>query len=850
MLAAALIALPIVGSGQAFASAGCSALSGYFDSSNYGYHGSSSGTGFDAGDTITVTYSHGNSGSTYTISQAGSSVYGPSSTSHTYVVPSTTSDTISISVNNTGYFYVSWSCAPGTPPSKTATTTTVSGSPNASTYGQNVTITAHVTGTGGPTGTVAFTIDGVNAGSSSLSSGYASISTSTLSVGNHSVVADYNGDSSNQTSSGNYTQTVNQASQTITFPALSDTAFTSTPPTPAATASSGLAVTYSSGTTGVCTVTSGGTISFVSAGICTIRADQAGNTNYAAASQVSQSFNVTPGVNTITFGTLPDRALGSGSFTVSATASSGLTVTFASATSSICSVSGTTVNLLAVGLCTITASQSGNANYQAATSVNQSFNITKAVATVSLSASSTNTLFGFPVTLTATVTGTSPTGSVAFLDGGTTIATVPLSGGMAAFTTKSLTTGAHSLTAHYSGDASNLPADSSSVSVAVSSRPDPSQDPDVIGLLNAQVSSLQRFGQTQIDNVESRLEQLHDDDVDNGGLVSFGVAFNNPGPASTGASAFPSSSPSADSLAYAPEGVQGRQMAGRTAAEAFDEVHPAMPFHVWVGGSVNLGKFDQTGGYDDRFTTSGVTVGVDRKIRSSLTIGLALGYATDETRIGTDGTKSRAREASVSAYASYRVLPALFLDMMGGYGHASLDSVRYSSPGKVYLQGSRGAKQLFGSVALTYEKKLARLRLAPYGRLDIIHSVLDAYSETGSPFWALSYQQMTTTALSGAIGFRATYVIPVAWGRLAVTGRVEDRARLQGSYNQPLSYADLVGGTVYDAFGQGLSSNQATFGIGLDGSVDGVRFGAEYQLSAGSLGDVVHTFRGGIRVPF
>ena len=66
-------------------------------------------------------------------------------------------------------------------------------------------------------------------------------------------------------------------------------------------------------------------------------------------------------------------------FSLNATASSGLTVTYASTTPTACSLSGSTVIPLAAGTCTITASQAGNANYAAATPVTQSFTINPAV---------------------------------------------------------------------------------------------------------------------------------------------------------------------------------------------------------------------------------------------------------------------------------------------------------------------------------------------------------------------------------------------------------------------------------------------------------------------------------------
>jgi len=82
-----------------------------------------------------------------------------------------------------------------------------------------------------------------------------------------------------------------KGAQTITFNDPGAQNFGTTP-TLTATASSTLPVTFTSSTTSVCTVTSGGALTFVTAGTCTINADQAGNGSYLAATQVSQSFAV------------------------------------------------------------------------------------------------------------------------------------------------------------------------------------------------------------------------------------------------------------------------------------------------------------------------------------------------------------------------------------------------------------------------------------------------------------------------------------------------------------------------------------------------------------------------------
>ena len=97
---------------------------------------------------------------------------------------------------------------------------------------------------------------------------------------------------------------------------------------------------------------------------------------------------IIPQSQTISFGAIAAQSSGT-TLALTATASSGLAVSYASSTTSVCTVSGSTVSLLAAGTCTVVASQAGNAAYTAAASVTQSFTVTAGPSfTLSLSAPS------------------------------------------------------------------------------------------------------------------------------------------------------------------------------------------------------------------------------------------------------------------------------------------------------------------------------------------------------------------------------------------------------------------------------------------------------------------------------
>jgi hypothetical protein len=206
------------------------------------------------------------------------------------------------------------------------------------------------------------------------------------------------------------------------------------PLTLAATATSGLTVSFTTTTTSVCTV-SGTTATFLTTGTCSITASQAGNATYAGATSVTQSFTVNAALTsqTIDFTSTASQTVGT-PLSLVATATSGLTVSFASSTTSVCTVSGTTATFLTAGTCSITASQAGNATYAAAAPVTQSFTVNAAgltAQTITFANPGTQTVgtqlalvaaasSGLPVSFTSTTT------SVCAVSG--TTATFPTAG--------------------------------------------------------------------------------------------------------------------------------------------------------------------------------------------------------------------------------------------------------------------------------------------------------------------------------------------------------------------------------------------------------------------------------------
>ena len=135
--------------------------------------------------------------------------------------------------------------------------------------------------------------------------------------------------------------------------------------------------------------------------------DATQTTAQTATANLSIAVNAALTAQTITFANPGSQTVGT-PLTLSATANSGLTVSFASTTTSVCKVNSKTSTFIAAGACSITASQAGNATYAAATPVSQSFTVNAAASkpTVgSFTASPASVASGSSSTLSWATTG-------------------------------------------------------------------------------------------------------------------------------------------------------------------------------------------------------------------------------------------------------------------------------------------------------------------------------------------------------------------------------------------------------------------------------------------------------------
>ena len=405
------------------------------------------------------------------------------------------------------------------------------------------------------------------------------------------------------------------------------------------------------------------------------------------------------------------------------------------------------------------------------------------------------------------------------------------------------------------------------IQVSVSPRKDPSTDPDVSGLINAQIQAAQRFATTQISNYHQRLEALHGT-----GHAPSGNGITVALPSARGdaqARCQDVFGIAAHEACLRGDSTVGRPLArgkritdakGTKDGTAADDAGPDLPgadagpgnadapnLAFWSAGTLDFGFANagtQRSGF--RFTTGGITAGADYRVSDKFSVGAGFGYGRDSTDIGSAGTKSTGDAYSVALYGSFRPQPTLFIDGVAGFGTLSFDSRRWVTDASDFATGKRNGKQVFASVSAGYEHRDNVWLISPYGRLSVSESTLDQFSETGAGTNALTYFQQTVTTLSGTLGLRTEYAQKTRWGTFLPYARVEYQHDFNGQSNAGLAYADMAAfGPAYTVSGSPYGRDRMQVGLGTKFRTGPLTFGLDYSVMVGMGG-----LQQGVRLTF
>ncbi|WP_267096395.1 putative Ig domain-containing protein [Xanthomonas sacchari] len=364
----------------------------------------------------------------------------------------------------------------------------------------------------------------------------------------------------------------------------------------------------------------------------------------------------------------------------------------------------------------------------------------------------------------------------------------------------------------------------------IAPRPDPTQDAQVRGLIDAQAESARRFAKAQIDNFQRRLEATHRGarGFDNG--VSFQASSQCRQRDRT-----LQNDRNLDAQACDPANRDLRDGAmdggADTASAAPRDATAAGDLGLWVGGAIRSGSLDrqsQRAGVD--FQTDGLSLGADYRVSSSFALGAGVGFGRDDSDVGRDGSRSKSTAYTLALYASYHPGQTLFFDTLVGYQLLSYDLRRYVTDNGALAEGDRSGHQWIASLSAGADLQRGDWQITPYARVDAARATLDAYSEAAMAPYALRYEDMDVATTTGNLGLRLEWRRQMTWGRLTPQFRLEYQHDFQGRGDATLGYADIVGGTLYRTGQSVYDRNRLMLGVGVVFSTDqGLSTRVEYR---------------------
>lgn len=395
------------------------------------------------------------------------------------------------------------------------------------------------------------------------------------------------------------------------------------------------------------------------------------------------------------------------------------------------------------------------------------------------------------------------------------------------------------------------------VTVTVTARPDPTLDPTVQAISDAEAEATRDLARVQISNFTRRTEALHHGDGASGSPLGIQLVSRNPSTYPGGRFASPGNDPrtlvglpdngystgdpstairrlaatgsmfgtgggfgmardpsSQDEAQRSPAQKADRYSAANS--DAGDGTRHTGSIAIWSGGAVEIGTRDRETGRDKiTISSAGLSAGADVKLSDNAIVGIGGGYGAEVNKIGgTGGSEVQSDSAVVAAYGSVRPFGATFIDAVIGYGSLGYTSQRAVAINNSVARGQRSGTMWFGSVSAGIDRLEGAFQWSAYGRLEWLDARLGTYSETGAGIYNLRFLDRSLTSISsvlgGKLGFVQKFDVVTVLPRL----RVEWRHEFQNASQQLLDYADISNPAYYALDAIGYRRDQIDLGVG------------------------------------
>jgi outer membrane autotransporter protein len=341
-------------------------------------------------------------------------------------------------------------------------------------------------------------------------------------------------------------------------------------------------------------------------------------------------------------------------------------------------------------------------------------------------------------------------------------------------------------------------------------RADPTADASVAGKQAGEAEALKRLSAAQVRNVLARLEGDIDCRPEWQQQIELHTAWRDARP-------------------------EGLQVEGAPAVASRPGCTSGLS--GWAAGAVDYGRVPgASGAAGSRFSSPGLSAGLDLAPWRGVRSGIALGHGQDRSEINGELGRIDSRSESVTAYGSWQAPYGVRVNAALGQSRTMLERQRGADA--QVLQSQRRVTQRFGALTGSTRVDVGSWKLAPRVGVEHMAAALEAHAESDASPLALGYDsaRLAGSDVRGGLALSRQWR-PKLW-TVEPELSVDWHRRLQGGMTQGLRYADDPLGTGYTLASSEPSTEFAQLGVGVRMNHPlgwSVTLGARSQLDAGAL---------------
>ena len=309
------------------------------------------------------------------------------------------------------------------------------------------------------------------------------------------------------------------------------------------------------------------------------------------------------------------------------------------------------------------------------------------------------------------------------------------------------------------------------LAISVGARADPLADASLAGLQASEVEALKRLSAAQMRNVFTRLDGDVDCRPEWQQQIQLNTAWRDARPAGLAVDA----PPAAADKPGCTSGLSG-----------------------WAAGTVDYGRVPGAlGAAGSRFSSPGITAGIDLAPLTGVRSGIALGHGQDRSDVNGDLGRIDSRSESITAYGSWQAPLGVRVNAALGQARTLFDRLRGVGADTPALSGQRRVTQRYGALAGSTRFDVGYWKVAPRVGAEHMAAALDAYAEGDASPLALGYDsaRLDSSDVRGGLALTRQWR-PTLW-TVEPELSVDWHRRLQGGMTQGLRYADDPLGSSY-----------------------------------------------------